>query len=260
MISEIEKRKSVRKYEAKPISKEDMNIVKEAINDVQPILSKMHKVEYNIIIIEDGEKFSDSFKTVIGRVKAPHYLLIVSEEKEDYLENAGFIGEQVVLKLAEKGIGTCWLGSIANKKNKIRKIVKMDDQLTPIIVVAFGYPEEELKPIEKRKRKKLDKIFTGNIEKEFLPIAKALQVAPSALNSQPWRIFINDNVWNFYIKPRKGVLKNPYGHLLKIDAGIGITHILAEGTKKGYIINFSQSKIVNKIENLEYIITIRFGR
>ena len=40
---------------------------------------------------------------------APLYLMVLSEEKEGWLENAGFVSEQLLLKLTELGISACWL-------------------------------------------------------------------------------------------------------------------------------------------------------
>ncbi len=257
MIKEIEIRRSVREYKDMMLSDEDFNIVNEAAKDIQPL---NQNIRYDVIPIKNGSQFSNAFKLPIGKVKAPHYLLFVSEEKEQYLENIGFIGEQIVLKLTEYGIGTCWLGSIANNKKKIKKLVSVEDGLQPVMIIAFGYPTKELVPVEDRKRKKIDKIFKGKIDKNFISIAKALQAAPSGLNSQPWRVFIQDEEWNYYIEPKKGLLKKIYKNMNKIDAGIGLTHILYEGMKSGYVVNFKYNKIVNEVKEFEYIITISFGR
>ena len=42
-------------------------------------------------------------------IEAPHYLVIASEPAPSYLENAGFMGEDLVLKMTELEIETCWI-------------------------------------------------------------------------------------------------------------------------------------------------------
>jgi nitroreductase len=61
----------------------------------------------------------DSVKGLL-LVKAPHYLLLFSENKPGYLLNTGFIFEQIDLFLSSSGIGSCWLG-LTNPKKAVLK-------------------------------------------------------------------------------------------------------------------------------------------
>ena len=75
-------------------------------------------------------------------------------------------------------IGTCWYG-----------LAKEDDQLDGldfVIMVVFGKPlNDDLSLVrEKSNRKDLSVIWTGDFDHD---VVTAVSLAPSAVNSQPWR-------------------------------------------------------------------------
>ena len=47
-----------------------------------------------------------------------YHLAFTSEIEEGHLENIGFIGKEIVFRLTEIGIGTCWLGCEIFNKNR----------------------------------------------------------------------------------------------------------------------------------------------
>lgn len=258
MIREIKLRKSVRKYKNEGLKEDDIKIVQNSINEAK---SLYNNINTKILFEEDGQKY---YKTVSSLtkslffVKAPHYLILMSEEKEGYLENIGFIGEQIVLKLAGAGIGTCWIGVDINDK-KFEKNYSQGNNLKYIITIGLGYPQEDLEEIENssRKRKKLDEIFKNTRYKEHFEGAKALQAAPSASNRQPWLIYPEDDSWDFYVQSFSGIKEEKRNNLAKIDGGIGLAHILMESNRKGDMIKFSNEGKKEK-EDLNYLTTIKF--
>ena len=126
----IFKRKSTRNFNDKKFSQELVNDINSYIKEITPC-----KTETNIdVFFLENEKITGLFK-----VKAPYYIVITSEDKVDYDINAGFILEQLVLYLTDKGIGTCYLGSA--KPN--RKIVKKF-KLEYVTMIACGYTDGEV--------------------------------------------------------------------------------------------------------------------
>lgn len=258
MINEINCRKSIRQYKEIPISEEHMKLVKEVINDVQLLHKNTSDSLTEVKIINRGEKFDKVFiLPYFGIVKSPHYMLFTSEKNEESYENIGFIGEQIVLKLTELGIGTCWIG-MPLKQKEIVKMFDLKDNTFPIILIAFGYPSEEIKPVNERKRKKMHEIFSGKMHKKYKSIAQALQAAPSAMNKQPWKVIIKNDEWHYYIKKKNGVIKDINNKLNKINAGIGLSHILVEGAKTGNVVKFKKLKTEDNLEGYDYITTINF--
>lgn len=103
----IFKRKSIRNFTDEKFTQEMVNKINAYIKQLIPCKTGINVAVY---FLED-EKVKGLFK-----VKAPYYIVMTSETKEDYDINAGFMLEQLVLWLTSEGIGTCWLGS--GKPNK----------------------------------------------------------------------------------------------------------------------------------------------
>lgn len=143
-------------------------------------------------------------------------ILLYSEEKENYLMNIGYIGEQLDLFLASRNIGTLWFG--LNK-------AEMPDYngLKYVIMIAIcKVPEDKFrKDMFKSKRKGINEIWTG----EQLPsVSDIIRFAPSACNTQPWKIIYENNEIEVYryqspirkwVMPVAGVV-----HFNHIDIGI----------------------------------------
>lgn len=111
---------------------------------------------------------------------AEYCILLYSEKKENYLMNAGYLGEQLDLWLVAHNIGSLWFG-----------IGKPDEQtyngLDYVIMIAVHKINDESKyrkNMFKAKRKELSEIWSG----DDLGIANITRFAPSACNTQPWYV------------------------------------------------------------------------
>ena len=111
---------------------------------------------------------------------AEYCILIYSEKKENYLMNAGYIGQQLDLWLVSHGIGSLWFG-----------IGKPDEPtfegLDYVIMLAVRKISDETKfrkDMYKAARKPLDEVWSGDDP----GVADVARFAPSACNSQPWYV------------------------------------------------------------------------
>ncbi|MFW6048473.1 MAG: nitroreductase family protein [Candidatus Natronoplasma sp.] len=229
----IYRRRSVRKYSDERLSSTVLNEIKEKIKNIEPLYKN---IDSKIILAEDGEAIQETFsglKSKIARVDAPHYLIGVSDDEDRYLENMGYMLEDAVLYLTEKGIGTCWLGS--GIEHDLLKDL-FDYEGNTVILAAFGdsVPDKSnlRKNPESASRKDLDDLMINGYEvpKEVRNIIDGARMAPSAINSQPWRFFYEDDVIHVYIE-KKGMFKKmvrKIGDLDKlnhIDVGIALKHL-----------------------------------
>jgi len=254
MMLAINSRKSIRNYKDTKVSAEHFEKIKTIINEAKPLFDK---IPMDVVLIEDGEKITSTFKGIIGKytkVKAPHYIAFTSEIAEGHLENIGFIGEEIVLKLTELGIGTCWLGSTI-KAGMFKKLFKIKDKQTFIILVAFGYPTIEIKPVETRKRLDKSKVVTGAFEKQYETIIQALIDAPSAINSQPWRLLIKDNKFDLYLENKNLLTKMMLKDTNHIDMGIGLNHLYNSAIELGYNVELNKTPH-NELGSSLYIISV----
>ena len=146
---------------------------------------------------------------------AQYCILFYSETKDGYLNNIGYIGEQIDLYLAAHDIGSLWFG--------IGKVdEKKFEDLDYVIMIAISKMRSDKfrKDMFKSKRKELSEIWQG----EELNIANIVRFTPSACNTQPWYVENKDDVLSVYRYKKPGkrgimpaVLVSYYN---RIDIGI----------------------------------------
>ena len=83
----------------------------------------------------------------------PQLIAVYSEETDGWLENVGFLFQQMDLYLQSIGLGTCWLGMGKTQQ-------KEKDGLPFVMMMAFGHPKERIarRSVEAFKRKSLAQI------------------------------------------------------------------------------------------------------
>ena len=138
----------------------------------------------------------------------PQLLTIYSEEAEGYLENIGFLFQQMDLYLQTLGLGVCWLGM--GRMNP--KTTTAVEGMKFVIMLAFGYPKgDQLRhDLKGFKRKPMDQI-TDKPDPRLEPA----RLAPSAVNSQPW-FFAHEGDTIHVWCSKKGS---------RLDAGIALAHL-----------------------------------
>lgn len=195
---QIFRRKSCRDYLDAEI---DMDQLKNFISKTKPLDGS---IDYYYAILTKDEV---NLKT---RWSAPYYLALFSQKKPLYKENIGFVFQQVSLFMQSIGIGSCWVGLGSVKENS-------DDF---VILMAFGKSDNMTRDVSSFKRKSLSQISDFHDER-LIPA----QLAPSAINSQPWYFKHNDAGFDVY-QQRQNILKR---HLVKkwnpIDVGISLAHM-----------------------------------
>ena len=70
-------------------------------------------------------------------VGAPQYLVLLSEKHDLAHLNAGFIMEDLILKLTDMDLNTCWL-TFANSDD-VKKALGIDSSMDVAAIAAFGY-------------------------------------------------------------------------------------------------------------------------
>jgi len=203
----IRKRKSIRKYEPAPLDAATLEKVQAQIGKVKPLHPD---IRYSIEIVS---KTKGMFN-----IKAPHYLVFRSEEKDGVYENIGFIGQQMDLFFSEAGLGSCWLGASKPEKEDL-------SALPAVICMSFGKPAEPLhREISEFLRKPLEEISEGTDER-----LEAARLAPSAINAQRWYFIAENGKIHCYRIKSNRLLGLIYDKLHSIDIGIAVCHI-AQGS------------------------------
>ena len=123
-------------------------------------------------------------------------ILLYSEKKPNYLQNIGYIGEQLDLYLASMNIGALWYG--------IGKVEETTYHgLDFVIMIAIKKVKEDKfrKDMFKSKRKPVEEIWMGNT---ITGVSDIVRFAPSACNTQPWIVENHQDCLSVYRYKKPG--------------------------------------------------------
>lgn len=258
----IFKRKSVRKYKMEGINQNVFDKIQEILMDAKGIKPEINCRGY---LVRDGarvRKLFDNFISKYIKVNAPHYILITSQEKEGYLENVGFMFERVVLELTTMGIGTCWIGAPFNRK-MIKDIINIKDDHIPVCIIALGEPEDFYSMyrsnVNQFKRENIEKLIVKGETEEIKEALECARLAPSGINSQPWRFIVEeDSIHLMCIKRKNMLTKALYEKMNLIDIGIAMNHLEIGLRKNGFKFDISEKNNKYDSKDLKHIAVIKY--
>lgn len=209
------KRKSVRKYTAEPVNSETVAKILEFCNQAQALHPDIKTKA--IVVNRDQVRFYLPWKT-------RQLLAIFSENEPGYLENVGFVFQQVELYLQSIGLGACWMGLGKFRKSEVPQAEGMEF----VIFIAFGIPEEPQfrKNISEFQRKTLTQIS----DHEDLRLECA-RLAPSSTNSQPWYFTHEGDAIHAFCCEAGFLRHKLLGNMNRIDMGIALAHLYLENQK-----------------------------
>lgn len=204
----ILKRKSFHRFKDignEKITDEELKEIENAFYSFSPLADDI-KVKMKIV--------KDSTTCKVGQ---EYCILLYSEKKENYLQNIGYIGEQLDLYLVSRNIGTLWCGLAKTKE-------KQQNELEFVIMIAIAKVDSEAKfrtDLREAKRKEATAIWKGEA---YSDIADVVRFAPSACNSQPWIVDATEQELKVYRDKKSakfGILPfDVLKYMNQIDMGI----------------------------------------
>ncbi|MEM1607417.1 MAG: nitroreductase family protein [Candidatus Bathyarchaeia archaeon] len=162
----ISERRSIRKYRKEPIPEEVLERVLEAgrlapsAANRQPwyfIIVKDEDIKSRLVDACRGQKFVGEAGAVIAILGDPN---ASRWYKQDPFIAASFM----TLEAHEEGLGVCWVGAF--EEDKVKQILKIPENLSVIILLTIGFPDEKPPP---RPRKPREEIFFLNTYGEKYP-------------------------------------------------------------------------------------------
>ena len=210
-------RRSVRKYTGQKLDELLLDDLADFISAIKPLHDN---IPVDVVLYEKDDFRQDfSRSSLYG---ATDYVVLRSAmNTRGYLQNVGFIGEQIALWLTHRGISSCWAGMAKQKTTPSR------GELPYVISVEFGRGDDEpfRRQPEEVPRKKLHEFLLNEIgNPAFLKVLEAGRLAPSAMNFQPVRFLTDEH--NIYICRKKPPLRNPYmDHMQQIDVGAAMANM-----------------------------------
>lgn len=239
----IYKAKSVRKYSNEEISNERLEKILVFADKMTPLFNNI-QTSFKMLKPSQVKSFFPLY--------SPQYICFYSSKIEGYLENAGYMMQQMYLYFVSKNIGACWITSARPVKELL-----YNDELDYVAMMAFGTPDEEnhRKSINEFNRKPLKSIrnFDEN-EKIF----EAARLAPSGHNAQPWYFTRSNKGYAAHAKTGFSLYKKLLGLKYEIDIGIALCNITVAAKEFNKNVKFyiNEKDIVSK-QGYEYIISFR---
>lgn len=188
------------------ISSADIEKMKEAFDTLIPLYSD----------IKTAVRIVPADETTCKRGQE-YCILFYSEKKDNYLQNIGYLGEQLDLYLVANNIGTLWFGMGKTDEPSY-------EGLEFVIMIAISKVDCEnkfRKDMFKSKRKPLEEIWLGE---KMEGISDIVRFAPSACNTQPWIVENENNtlrVFRYKKEGRRGIMPaNKVIFYNQIDMGI----------------------------------------
>ena len=200
-------RRSVRKYMDEPLQEAELRELRYAFGRFKPLYPGI-RVRWEILDKEQVRLYMPW--------KVPQLMAVYSEKKEGYLENVGFLFQQMDLYLQSIGIGSCWVGlGKPRYQNE-------EDGAEFVILMAFGKPQGTPLRIGSAdfKRKTLAQIA----DREDTALEPA-RLAPSSTNSQPWFFAHEEDAIHAYMATDGLRRHTMIGTMNRIDMGIALAHM-----------------------------------
>lgn len=211
LSSNIYKRKSVRKYTPEPVGEEMICDILAFCKQAKPLNPDIQVKA--MVVNQEQVRFYMPWKT-------PQLLAVFSETKPGYLENVGFLFQQVELYLQSIGLGACWMGLGKFRKSEVPQIEGMEF----VIFIAFGIPADaQWRSISEFRRKAL-----CEISDQEDPRLECARLAPSSTNSQPWYFAHEDDTIHAYCCENGFLRHKLLGNMNRIDMGIALAHLYLE--------------------------------
>ena len=171
----IFKRRSFHRYgepDGKTISAEELDEIRRMWYEFTPLFDG----------IETKIKIVPGSQTSCNRGEE-YCILIYSERKPGYLQNIGYIGEQLDLWLTARGIGPLWFGVGRTKERKL-------EGLEYVIMMAIRKIDDDSKfrtpgDLSDFKRVSIEEFWEGPV---MNGITEVVRLTPTACNIQPWKV------------------------------------------------------------------------
>jgi len=241
----IQERTSRRTYSGEPLEKSLKDKIINILDNLEyksPFSDYAGKARFELISVPEFDPSERKKLGTYGLIKGAQDFIVGAIEKSKYgWEHYGYLMENIILKITDIGLGTCWLGGSFNRSLFASKINCYKNEIIPAIT-PVGYPvQRTFKEKFIRNIAKADKrlnwaqlFYEGNMKisltkeslGEYSKLLEMVRIGPSAGNKQPWRIIKepNKNLYHFYTTNPKGGRFMRYSNFRALDIGIAVNH------------------------------------
>ena len=167
----ISTRRSIRKYQSKPISEDQLSRILEA-GRLAP--SAANRQPWHFLVVTDPtirkkmrqaysrEWFSDAPIILVVCVD-PHEAWVRADGEEFWKVDAAIALQNMILQATTEGLGTCWIGAF--DPQKVKGVCGLPADAEVVVCTPLGMPDVSPEP---RRRKAWDEVFSANRHGEKL--------------------------------------------------------------------------------------------
>jgi nitroreductase len=145
VIEAIKNRRSIREYTDEQVAAQDIEQI--ILSGIWAPSGLNNQPWRFVIITEESIKDSLSEQTTYGHIiKAAPLLIAVFldtnsmyDQVKDH-QSAGACIQNMLLTAESQNLGAVWLGQILKNKNKVNKILEIEEQFDLMAVLAIGHP------------------------------------------------------------------------------------------------------------------------
>jgi nitroreductase len=225
----VSKRRSRRLFKSDPVPPDLIRKLLTCCNEFRPFDGARA-----VLVTASPDKVLKGAIGSYGKIKgAPAFIAFIGDMGDPNVqEKVGYTGEGIILEATSLRLGTCWVGvsfrpEIAASLTGIRENEKV------LAVTPVGFASEKVSFEEKimtgfgmtHKRKPLTGLVTGLDETKWpdwiRASLKAARIAPSAVNRQPWRFYVEPDGITISVDD----LNDTYHIAKRLDCGIAMLHV-----------------------------------
>ncbi len=149
VIEAIRRRRSIRKYQNKPVEEEKLNRVLEA-GRLAPSAKNLQ--DWRFIVVRDPDtrrRLAEAAKNQWFIAEAPVVIAACGTEtnyvmtcgQHTYTIDVSIAVDHMTLEATELGLGTCWIGAFY--EDRVKEILGIPDHIRVVALLPLGYPAEE---------------------------------------------------------------------------------------------------------------------
>lgn len=143
-------RRSIRKYEEKPVEKEK---IEKLLRAAMQAPSAANQQPWEFIVVEDKtglKKLSETspYAAMVANSAVTFVLLSRKEEipiPEITDQDMGAAAENILLEAVHLGLGAVWIGiaPVEEKMNAVKDMFSLPDSIEAFALIAVGYPDDQ---------------------------------------------------------------------------------------------------------------------
>jgi hypothetical protein len=141
----IQNRKSVREFQDTEVPESILDKIKQYYDSSCKKLVPSIHTELHFFGCGSREKLKGAAGYHDFMIGNADYFVILSDNADFMMENAGFLAEDLILHMTEWNLGSCWL--TFKDGEEVKKALKIESDKRVVAIVAFGFEKKSSKRI-----------------------------------------------------------------------------------------------------------------